>query len=215
MIRIAVEGLDGSGKTTQVNSVVSFLQQHNKTVLKTREVGAYVCETSLKLRELVLDPTKKLNGKAMEFIFAAMRVLAQDKYKEMENDYNYLVSDREWMSHTCYTDHNVDENFSNEFYNDFLSKHTQMPNYVIYLDIDPLVALKRRTSRGETFDAIEMKGVEFQQKVRSSFLGRIPEMQYRFNVPVFIIDASQPVDVVTSEVNRIITDIMKKEESVV
>ncbi|HEY8366448.1 MAG TPA: dTMP kinase, partial [Bacteroidia bacterium] len=190
---IEIEGLDGSGKTTSSTYVKDKLEQYGYKVLLTREVGSDHIPVCLQLRELVLNPNITMDGKAMEFIFAAMRIENQRFYESVKDQYDFVLSDRGWLSHLAYTDHNVSKEFTKEFYKNVVAKYTKAPDFVIYLEIDPMVAAKRRNVRGEVEDAIENKGVQFQEKVGDSFRTYLIEGSAKDEFDFYKIDAEKDV----------------------
>lgn len=202
-LRIEIEGVDGSGKTTGLKYLIEQLEKKGQKVLETREVGSPLIPTCVKLRELVLSPESNMSGESMELVFSAMRLLNQDYYKKVENNYDFIVSDRGWLSHLAYTDHNVSEDFTKKLYTNFVAEITELPDVVIYFNVNTDTALKRRVKRGTGMDVIEMKGVGFQEKVRESF------MKYMEQLPpttdVFVIDANQDVEGVRKQLDAIIS----------
>lgn len=207
-IKIEVEGTDGAGKTTALKYLIQQLEAKGKAVLETREVGAPMIPTNVKLRELVLDPNSNLSGEAMEFIFAAMRI-ENDRYYKTVTDKDFIVSDRGWLSHLAYTDHNVTPEFTNELYS-VVGQLTDMPQVVVYLDVNTETALQRRVKRGTGMDVIEMKGVEFQEKVRNSFDIYLNMMKLSLGdeIKIFEIDANQSVDNVKTQIDGVVNQLL-------
>ena len=205
---IEFEGIDGSGKSTALKFFVQQLKSLGYRVLESREVGSPLIEACVKLREVILNPTYNMNGKAMEYVFAAMRIENQAFYDSVKDDYDFLVSDRGFLSHLAYTDHNVNPEFTEKFYVNGLGTETKLPDQVIYLEVSPDVAFSRRVRRGEEADAIELKGPEFQEKVADSFLKYIDLYQSNTGGPVInrvdFIDANQDVESVENQLLSVI-----------
>jgi dTMP kinase len=199
MLKIECEGTDGAGKTTALKYFVEEAKKRGISVTETREVGNPHIAACIKLRELVLNPENKLSGEAMELIFGAMRY-ENDRWLKTINS-QFVVSDRGWLSHLAYTDHNVSTNFTKRVYEDFLALETSLPDVVIYFDVNTETALQRRNNRG-TSDVIEMKGVSFQEKVRSSFEKYIE--RYSGLIKVFIVNANGTIDEVRQELDQIL-----------
>ena len=91
MLKIEVEGTDGAGKTTALKYLLDKLQQNNKRVLETRDVGCPHIPACVKLREIVLDPNSNLSGETMEFIFAGMRLENDKFYKSVAENYDFCI----------------------------------------------------------------------------------------------------------------------------
>ncbi len=205
-LKIEIEGTDGAGKTTALKYFIEQLESRGKSVLETREVGSPLIPINVDLRKTVLSPDSGLSGEAMELIFAAMRFENDKLYKSIGKEYDYIVSDRGWLSHLAYTDHNVSSEFTEKLYLNFMAGVTNMPDVVIYFKVDTDVALSRRVSRGEGVDVIEQKGVAFQEQVRGSFEKYMKDPSLE-NTRIFIVDANQSIEEVQAQVDDIIEDL--------
>jgi len=201
-LRIECEGTDGAGKSTALEYLVKKLQEKGKRIAKTREVGSPLIPVCVEMRKTVLDPESGMTGAEMEMVFAAMRVLNQAHYRKIEKDVDYIVSDRGWLSHLAYTDHNESVEFTNKLYNNLLATFTELPDIVLYFNVNTDTALKRRQKRGSGMDVIEMKGVEFQEKVRGSFMKYIETLP--FSTKVVIIDANQDIDGARAQLDKVV-----------
>lgn len=199
---IEFSGGDGSGKTTAMTYFCDQLEKAGFKVLRTREVGNPHLPTCVKLRELVLDPNQQLDGRTMEFIFAAMRIENQRFYESVADQYDFIVSDRGWLCHLAYTDHNVSRDFTQRFYWELVQEETKLPDRVYLFNVDPQVALGRRQRRGAFVDAIEAKGVAFQEKVLESYLDHAERAQDWDNLNVTIVDANQSLADVKQAMDR-------------
>jgi dTMP kinase len=199
---IEFEGIDGSGKTTAFEYFAKVLESKGLKVLRTREVGNPHIPICVELRKLVLNPEIQMDGRAMECVFAAMRIENQKFYNSVASKYDVIVSDRGWLSHLAYTDHNVSKEFTDNFYLNVIAKETRRPDTVIWLDINPEVALARRNKRNGFVDAIEAKGQQFQKLVYNSFLNHI-EAETQLGVQVLSVDANQNIDGVQSQLNKL------------
>lgn len=205
-MKIEVEGTDGAGKTTALKYLIEKLQATGSSVLETREVGSPLVPINVKLRELVLSPESGLSGEAMEMIFGAMRFEHDKLLKSVSGEYDFVVSDRGWLSHLAYTDHNVSKEFTDGLYLNFLKDLTQLPDVVIYFSINTETGLKRRISRGEGMDVIEQKGVEYQELVRGSFENYIENLNtIAPGATVFVVDANQDIPGVRAQIDDIVS----------
>lgn len=207
MLKIEVSGTDGAGKTTGLKYLIAKLKEKGFSVTETREVGNPHIPICVKLRELVLSPESNLSGEAMEMIFCAMR-FENDKWMKTLNNTDFVVSDRGWLDHLAYTDHNVNIEFTDDLYNGVIYNRTNMPDIVIYFSVNTETALKRRVSRGSGMDAIEMKGVEYQEKVRKSFESYVDEELIIGDIGIYTVDANQTLEQVQSQLDNIANEII-------
>lgn len=205
-LKIEVEGTDGAGKTTALKYMIERLQARGSKVLETREVGNPHIPICVKLRETVLAPESNLSGAAMELIFSAMRIENDIFYKKVQDQYDFIISDRGWFSHLAYTDHNVTPDFTEALYLDFLQNLTALPDVVLYFAVDTQTALKRRVKRGGAIDVIEAKGVEYQELVRGSFNKYLDDGKL-VGIQVFVIDANDTVEGVRAQVDGVINSL--------
>jgi dTMP kinase len=202
VLKIEFEGTDGAGKTTGLKYFIEQAKAKGLTVTETREVGNPNVPICVKLREVVLSPDSGLCGEAMELIFSAMRYENDKWLKNINTD--LVVSDRGWLSHLAYTDHNVSEEFTKKLYKGLLAGETQLPHVVIYFKVSTETALKRRTSRG-TSDVIEAKGVAFQEKVRDSFEKYME--QYGKLITIYEVDANDTIEGIRARLDQILNSI--------
>lgn len=209
-LKIEIEGTDGAGKTTGLKYFIEQLTKRGKKVLETREVGSPLIPINVGLRKLVLNPESNLSGEAMELIFSAMRFENDRLYKAVGKYYDFIVSDRGWLSHLAYTDHNVSPDLTKKLYLDFMQQQTDMPDIVVYFDVSSDTALKRRIKRNEAVDVIEAKGVEYQDLVRQSFNKHIKLLTtYSPKTTVLTIDANQPLENVYSQLSEIVDKLVE------
>lgn len=205
-LKIEVEGTDGAGKTTALKYMIEQLQKRGSKVLETREVGNPHIPVCVKLRQTVLDPESNMSGEAMELVFSAMRFENDRLYRKIAQDYDVVVSDRGWFSHLAYTDHNVTPEFTSDLYLNFMKKYTLLPDVVIYFAVDTQTALQRRVKRGEGMaDAIEMKGVGYQELVRGSFVKYIESSE---GVRTYTVDANDTIEGVRAQMDEIVEDLL-------
>jgi len=98
-----------------------------------------------------------------------MRIENRRFYESIAGQVDFIVSDRGWLCHLAYTDHNVDEEFTRQLYVDFLEAKTYLPDRCYLFEVSADEAARRRASRGRAADAIELKGDDFQRRVAESY----------------------------------------------
>lgn len=216
LLKVEFEGTDGAGKTTGLKYFIEKAISSGLSVVETREVGNPNIPSCVKMRELVLDPNSNLTGESMELVFAAMR-FENDRWlkslSESGNVPDLVVSDRGWLSHLAYTDHNVSPEFTGHFYEGVVGTMTKLPDVVIYFSVDTETALKRRVKRGTGMDVIEMKGVEFQEQVRNSFDFYSMEYGNERQIPLIInIDANRNLENVKAQLDQALESIVNFKE---
>lgn len=181
---IAFEGIDGSGKSTQVNILHKTLINLNFKVIKTNEP----CGTTLGigLQKLMIDNKKKINiinklksyqeitTKVETLIFAASRAHHVECIIKPALKNNIIViTDRYIDSSLAYQGKgNKKKESIIKKINDW-STCKIYPNLTILLDIDPAVAMKRRSKNITLFKGNHnkvQKIINNYQIIRNSFL---------------------------------------------
>lgn len=185
-------GGDGTGKTTAFNYFCERLESVGKRVLRTREVGNPHVPVCVELRELILDPNRDIDGRAMELIFSAMRIENARYYAAVADDYDFIVSDRGWLCHLSYTKGNVDEQFVDDLYVSLIEQHTFLPDRAYLFHVDHDVAESRRSGRDKATDVIEAKGSDFQRLVASAYLEYAEA--YRNDFQIILVNTGGTID---------------------
>lgn len=207
-IKIEFEGTDGAGKTTALKYFIEKARSLGLSVVETREVGNPNVHACVEMRKVVLDPSSNLSGAAMELLFSAMRIENQrwqDNLMASDSAPDLIISDRGYLSHLAYTDHNVDEGFTSDLYQNFMENYSDLPDAVIYFNISTENAAKRIKGRG-TSDVIEAKGPGFQDLVRGSFEKYINQYQDQFLV--YEVDANDTIEGVRVQLDEILDDLV-------
>ena len=68
---LAIEGIDGSGKTEQLSLLVEHLRDKGYKVLVTREIGSESDKACQVIRQVYLDSTYNIDEIAGQLLFAA------------------------------------------------------------------------------------------------------------------------------------------------
>jgi len=180
---IAIEGIDGSGKTTQAQRLVAKLQNNGIEAVYTKEptdgeIG--------KLIRQILVGEKKFEPVSFQYLFSADRVEHQEEIKGFLKNGKTAVSDRYFWSSVPYgaTDRGIDFNKNqNEanillvcysilsFYHQFI-----VPDKTIYLNVDPATAIDRLTKARHIPDIYDK--LEKLEKIAAGYnwlVGRFPE----------------------------------------
>lgn len=194
---ITFEGIDGSGKSTQLQRAAQAIRATGQKVLLTREPGG--TELAEKLRLLLLETT--IDSAAELLLFGAARAqhVAEVIRPALEAG-TAVLCDRFTDSSLAYQGGGL--NLSAEFIgamNRFATNDLE-PDLTLLLDIDPLAGKQRQQHGNQHPDAIEVRGLEFLKRVRQSYLQLAQAEPKRF----VLINAARPADVVQKEINRIL-----------
>ena len=155
---LALEGVDGSGKTTVGTALVAALEHRGHPAILVREPGG--TRVGEIVRGLLLD-SDSLDEWAEVFLFAAQRSeLARGVVAPALRDGTWVVSDRTYYSSIAYQGRarGLGEERVREINETGLDG--VLPDHVFVLDVDPAVALDRQDSP----DRIGKEGLVFQAR---------------------------------------------------
>ena len=152
---IVLEGIDGSGTTTQAERLIEYLRQQGRTAVSTREPSTG--PIGRLLREVLLGQHRmpggaSVDGGTMALLFAADRLdHLQREVEPLLAEGADVVSDRYLMSSLAYQAEEADREWVA-----LLGRGVRPPDLTILLDIPVEVAAQRRRLAGrpeERYDA--------------------------------------------------------------
>ncbi|MCB9357718.1 MAG: dTMP kinase [Calditrichaeota bacterium] len=167
---ISFEGIDGSGKSTQLELAREWLAGLGYDVLLTREPGGTSAGEAI--RELLLNPKSHLTGRAEFLLYSASRAqLVEDVLApHLKKPRSIALVDRFADSSTVYQ--GVGRMLGIEAVqevNDFATGNLQ-PELTLYLDVDYETSLARRKTSGGAPDRLEQNPREFFEAVRAAYI---------------------------------------------
>jgi dTMP kinase len=189
---VAFEGVEGSGKSTQLDLLRCALERRGHEVVVTREPGG--TPAGERVREVLLDPAVKLHPRAEALLFAAARAqLVEQVIRPALERGAVVLCDRYLDSSLAYQGGGRGLGRAPvEAVNRFATGGL-LPDLVVLLDLDPADGLARR--RGAR-DRIEVEDLAFHRRVRDAFRELVAADPGRFAV----VDAAGPVDRVAAQV---------------
>ncbi len=192
---IAIEGMDGSGKSTQSKMLVSYLDSMGQPNIHVREPGG--TPEGEAIRSILLDGSKERPElENFELFTEARKHLMEQKVSSALKLGMFVVSDRCWASSYAYQGQLVEKEYIVSRSNEVLGKYF-MPKIVV-IDIPADVAIERLDSESAKKDTYEKRDVSFFQGVRERYL----EFAKRFNAGV--VDGTHKPD----DVHLQITDLL-------
>lgn len=179
---IALEGGDGSGKTTVAKALAARLEAEGETVVMVREPGGTPLGEIV--RGLVLD-SESLDDWAEVFLFAAQRAeLARRVVGPALSAGSWVISDRSYYSSIAYQGRarGLGEEAVKQI--NEIGLGDVVPDHVFVLDVAPQTALPRQ----DRPDRIGSEGVAFQEEVGKAYQALADE-----DDKVLLLDGSIPV----------------------
>ncbi len=203
---ITLEGIEGSGKTTQIEPIAQFLRSEGHDVITTREPGA--TSTGKKIRSILLDPDNiDISPLCELMLYGADRAqhIAQVILPALKAGKTVLC-DRFADATAAYQGfgRGLDVKLLDNIYK--IVAGNLKPDLTILFDLDPLIGLKRtfkalqHGERNHNESRFEQEHIDFHKKVRRGYLEIAQREKERF----FVVDGSIPKEEI---LNQIITKI--------
>lgn len=178
---IVFEGIDGAGKSSQIQLLKEWLEENGL------EVELLVEPTDSKVGKLIRElltydnATTETMQKTLGLLFAADRMLIMDK---LNDENKIIISDRSFISSLAYQE-------PKEWINE-INKYAKKPDLVLLLDLDVATSVKR--CDGE--DSFENE--EFLNRVKENYFEVIKEFNHE------IIDANNGINKVSSDIKKVV-----------
>ena len=199
---IAFEGVEGSGKSTQLELLRETLEGRDIEVVVTREPGG--TPAGERVRALLLDPEVELDPRAEALLFAAARAeLVAEVIRPALERGAVVLCDRYLDSSLAYQ--GVARGLGRgpvEEVNRFATGGL-LPDLVVLLDLDPAAGLGRRAGK---LDRIEAQDLGFHRRVRQAFCDLAAADPGRFAV----VDAAAPVGEVAARVQAAVLPLLEQ-----
>ncbi|MBK6766697.1 MAG: dTMP kinase [bacterium] len=199
---ISFEGIDGSGKSTQLARTVAWLKSLGYDVLLTREPGGTAAGEQI--RAQLLDPRSHLSPRAEFLLYSASRAQLVDEVllPHLRKPRAIALVDRFADSSTVYQGGGRELGIEEvEAVNMFVTGNLS-PDLTLYLDVDYATSVSRRERAGSEPDRLERSPREFFESVREAYW----ELCERHAARVRRIDASGDEDTVFAQVQAAIAE---------
>ena len=200
---IVFEGGEGSGKSTMIEKIYSFLTANNIECIKTREPGGI--KISEQIRSVILDINNcEMDSKTEALLYAAARRqhLVEKVIPALDAG-KFVLCDRFVDSSLAYQGYARGIGIDAIYEINKFAIGSNKPDISILFDIDPIEGLKRiNKDPSREVNRLDEEKIEFHEKVREGY-NKILEISDR---KIVKIDASKTIDEVFDEVKSIIED---------
>ena len=193
---ISFEGIEGVGKSTQIDLLYDYLLESGRRVKKFREPGSTI--PSEKIRNILLDANLTLTSQTeLLLMYASRSELVANEI--LSNQHDFILLDRYFDASMAYQGYgrNLDKNFINS-----LKTFINAPDHdlTILLDIDPVKGFERKS--GDSMDRIESSGLKFFNDVRNGYL----ELANR-HPRIHSIDAEKDANAISLEIINLVKNL--------
>ena len=190
---ITFEGIEGSGKSTQIQLLKEFFEKKAQKAFFTKEPGS--SEVGKKIRSVLLNKENKIFPQTEIFLIFADRVQhVQEIIKPNLNEGKFVISDRYYDSSIAYQGQRegVDKT---EIYELINMLDLPTPDITFLLDLPVDIGLKRAKNRA-SLDRFESEEISFHEAVRQNYL----DLQEQNLERIVKIDALQTPDAIFSNI---------------
>lgn len=201
---LSFEGIEGSGKSTQIQYLKAYLEEKGYRVLLLREPGGSLFGE--KLRSAILESKEAISPLAEAYLFASSRaqLLSEKVLPFLKQDKSIVLLDRYLDSSIAYQ--GVARGLGMQTILD-IHAHTPLnivPNRTFYLKIDQETSQERQKLRGNEKDYFEKETSEFYQKLVAGF----NQASETFKNRIRVIEASNSIEVVRSDIELSINELL-------
>ena len=162
---IVFEGIDGSGKSTQIDLIIKRLIENKVDYSLLREPGT--TQISEKIREILLDSKNDISDLTETLLFLAARAQLVEENLQADLKLNKLIiCDRYSDSTLAYQGYGKGVDLEAIKKLNFLVTKGINPILTIVIDVNYKVSIKRR---GIPQDRMELNGKEFFNKIRAGY----------------------------------------------
>ena len=200
---LTFEGGDGSGKTTQINRLVAWLESRGQTVVLTREPGG--TDLGVELRNIVMHRNGFIAPRAEALLYAADRshhihtlvrpalergdIVVQDRY--LDSSVAYQGSGRV-----------LDPDEVREL--SLWGAERLMPDLTVLLDVPATVAKARQAAEDRDYDRLEAEAEDFHTRVRESYLALADAEPERF----LVVNGELPIEEIHQVIITRVSDLL-------
>ncbi len=192
---ISFEGIDGVGKSTQIDLLTKHLDELGRNYVQTLEPGG--TELGVEIRHLLLHRKGEVAPRAEALLYAADRAhhVATMVRPALESGTD-VVMDRYLDSSVAYQGAGRELDATEIRNLSLFAVQGLLPHLTILLDLEASAALARRSKTGEEPDRLEREKTDFFEAVRQGYLALAAAEPDRF----FIVDARQSVDEMAAQI---------------
>ena len=197
-----LEGIEGVGKTTQIERIARALTGRGVECVATREPGGTALAE--KIRDLVLSPRDESLPPAAELLlmFAARAVHLSNYIEPNLSAGRWVLCDRFTDATYAYQGAGRGMNEADIGRLETLVQGARRPDLTLLLDVpvDMGLARSRKRDAGKTRDRFERERAEFFERVRAAYLARARAAPER----IAVIDAALTMDEVTAGIMKLL-----------
>ena len=190
---ITFEGIEGVGKSTQINLILEWLISKGYSTKLLREPGS--TDFGEKIRELLLSKESNISVHTeLLLLFAARSEMINKHLIGSTND--FILCDRYYHASIAY------QGYGRKLPLDLIDQlikciNCPIPDLTIIYDLDVKTGFKRKSN--DVIDRIESSGTNFFENVRNGY-----KEIAKNRAEVEILDASQPIELISQQTKSLV-----------
>ena len=190
---ITFEGIEGVGKSTQINLVLDWLKTKGYSTKLLREPGSTIFGE--KIRELLLSKDSDISAHTeLLLMFAARSEMIKEHLMDSRED--FILCDRYFHASIAYQGYG--RKLSLDLINLLINGvNCPIPDLTIIYDLDVKAGFKRKTN--DVIDRIESSGINFFEDVRKGYQQLAKERS-----EVEIVDASESIECISQQTKLLV-----------
>ena len=202
---ITFEGIEGSGKSTQLARLVSTLKKNDCNVLVTREPGG--TQLGERIRDILLDTRHhQMTPKTEVLLYLASRMQhLQEVILPALDQGQIVLCDRFSEATLAYQGYGRQLPLTQIRQLNRYVTGQQVPNLTLLLDVEVRRGLRRIRSR-PLRDRLDQEKMQFYQKVRQGYLQMARQSPRR----IVVINANENIRKVAAQIHQVVETFLKK-----
>jgi dTMP kinase len=203
---ITLEGPEGSGKTSHIPHLVTYLRGQGYTVFPTREPGGTII--SEQIRGILHDmKNAEMHPRAETLLYQAARAqIVEQVIKPRLANGEIVISDRYYDSTIAYQGYGHRQNLDEVRALVKYATGGLTPDLTILLDLEVEAGLRRKKKNGEEWNRMDDHELEFYQRVRAGYLEMVRQEPKRWAV----VNSDQKWEDVQEELKKVIAGRLAK-----
>jgi len=201
---IVLEGPDGSGKSSIAEFMAEYLKEKGHEIeFSIEPAGSKICE---KIRDIILDvENEEMSSEAEALLYAASRAQhVSEKIKPTIDSGKDLICERFYYSSLVYQ--GIGRKLGVDVVKSFNEFAIQgvYPDLVIFLDIEPGKALRRKKDKTE-WDRLEKEKISFHEEVYQGYKEII-----KISPEIEVVNADRSRSEIYRDVKKLINNILER-----